>query len=82
MKALRQRCRDLLADRATHDLSVADQRELESILAGHPEWEEQEAQEITAAALHLAWLGSADRIPADVLQRVRQRAGRWTPPRR
>jgi hypothetical protein len=80
MQDLRSRCRELLIDRATYDLTPEGERELRQILSTHPDWEADEAMEETVATLHLALLGELENTPPDVLQRLHDRAGRWRPP--
>jgi hypothetical protein len=76
----RRRCRELLADRATHDLTPAGAEELRDILSEHPEWEADDAMEAAAAALHLALMQGLDDTPVDLLQRLHSTADHWTPP--
>jgi hypothetical protein len=80
MNDLRRRCRELLADRATHDLTPAGAEELRDILAAHPEWEADDAMEATAAALHLALMQGLEDAPVDLLQRLHTTADGWSPP--
>lgn len=77
MSASRQRCLELLADRATGDLDVARRLELDTILRQHPEWDD-DAYELAAAALDLALAGQAPAMPDSVRQRLVATSRSWT----
>lgn len=70
MSDLRERCEQLLADQATHDLSAAEGHELDSILLQNPEWGD-DSFEIAAAALHLALQPQVEAMPEHLRQRLK-----------
>jgi hypothetical protein len=76
MNGLRQRCIELLADRATRDLDDDRRRELNAILHQHPEWDD-DSYELVAAALDLAIASEASTMPGSVRQRLAQTSRSW-----
>ena len=70
MSDRRQRCEQLLADQATHDLSAAERQELDGILLQNPEWGD-ESFELAAAALHLALQPRVEVMPEHLRQRLK-----------
>lgn len=68
-KDSRDRLKELLAWRATHDLNAAEELELEGLLAEHPDWED-EGFELAAAALELAWADEAEPLPEHLRRKL------------
>ena len=72
MNRRRVRFEQLLADRATGDLTPAAQAELQQILSDYPEWEDQ-SFELAAAALIVAMAEELEAMPDEVRQRLCRR---------
>lgn len=75
MNPLRQRCEELLADRATGDLDTTKREELDHILTLHPEWDD-DSYELMLAQLDVAWSGGAA-LPESLRQRLIQAGAAW-----
>lgn len=65
----RDRLWELLADRATQGLSQAEARELDALLAQHPDVD-PDSMDLAAAAVDLAIAESADAMPASLKSRI------------
>lgn len=76
MNPARERCIELLIDRATHDLSAAGRSELEAILREHPEWDD-DGFELAAASLDLAAAPETQTMPEAVRQQLARTAQSW-----
>ena len=70
MSDRRERCEQLLADQATHDLSAAERHELDGMLLQNPEWGD-DSFELAAAALHLALQPHVEVMPEHLRQRLK-----------
>ena len=66
----RQRYEQLLADEATHDLTAETRKELDHLIARHPDWCD-DTFELAAAALHLAMQERVDVMPEHLRQRLK-----------
>lgn len=75
MSSLRQRCDQLLVDRATGDLDGKERQELDRILALHPEWDD-DGYELALAELDLAWCEESP-LPGRVRQRLIHAGTLW-----
>ncbi len=76
MNSSRERCIELLADRATHDLDDRRRRELNAILDAHPEWDD-DGYELATAVLDLLVEASPTTMPDAVRQRLAGTALSW-----
>jgi hypothetical protein len=70
MSDRRERCEQLLADQATHDLNAEESRELDRLLRQNPHWRD-DGFELAAAALHLALQQQLEVMPAHLRQRLK-----------
>jgi hypothetical protein len=73
----RERLEDLLAERATQGLDPGSERELQVLLAAHPECSNDERFDLAAAAIELALLGDLDEMPPDVRNRLASKGRAW-----
>lgn len=73
----RVRLEELLAERATQGLDAESARELEVLLAAHPESAGDDRFDLAAAAIELALLGELDEMPEDVRHRLVSKGRAW-----
>ena len=75
----RRRLQELLATRAVQGLDAAQTRQLQQILKGHPEWDD-EGFDLAAAAIDLALQRQLPEPPAALKERLTARARTWITP--